>query len=148
MSTPVIQLEKVRKSFAMPGGGRVDVLDIEAFAVAPGEHLALEGQSGSGKSTLTALTTQPSTATPVISLYPDSSVVGAGIPWMVRIVPATRDEARLVFANFRTNPAGRPFRWGHWGQPNAPDVKPRVTCVMPPKPRVVLWTNPSRFHRS
>ena len=43
MPPPVIQLEKVRKSFAMPGGERVDVLDIDSFAVAPGEHLALEG---------------------------------------------------------------------------------------------------------
>ena len=51
------------------------------------------------------------TATPVISLCPDSSVVGAGIPWMVRIVPSTRDEARLLFSTFRTNRAGRAFRW-------------------------------------
>jgi ABC-type branched-subunit amino acid transport system substrate-binding protein len=51
------------------------------------------------------------TATPVISLCPDSSVVGAGIPWMVRIVPGTRDEARMLFAAFRTNAAGHPFRW-------------------------------------
>lgn len=52
------------------------------------------------------------TATPVISLCPDSSVVGAGIPWMVRIVPATGDEARMLFSTFHTNSAGRPFRWG------------------------------------
>ncbi len=52
------------------------------------------------------------TATPVISLCPDSSVVGAGIPWMVRIVPSTRDEARFLFSNFQTNSAGRAFRWG------------------------------------
>jgi ABC-type branched-subunit amino acid transport system substrate-binding protein len=52
------------------------------------------------------------TATPVISLCPDSSVVGAGIPWMVRIVPSTRDEARMLFSLFHTNTAGRPFRWG------------------------------------
>jgi branched-chain amino acid transport system substrate-binding protein len=48
------------------------------------------------------------TATPVISLCPDSSVVGAGIPWMVRIVPSTREEARLLFTAYA---AGRPFRW-------------------------------------
>jgi ABC-type branched-subunit amino acid transport system substrate-binding protein len=52
------------------------------------------------------------TATPVISLCPDSSVVGAGVPWMVRIVPGTRDEARLLFSTFRTNSTGRAFRWG------------------------------------
>jgi len=51
------------------------------------------------------------TATPVISLCPDSSVVGAGVPWMVRIVPGTRDEARLLFSSFRTNATGREFLW-------------------------------------
>jgi len=51
------------------------------------------------------------TATPVISLCPDSSVVGAGIPWMVRIVPSTGDEARMIFSAFPTNTAGRAFRW-------------------------------------
>lgn len=51
------------------------------------------------------------TTTPVISLCPDSSVVGAGIPWMVRIVPSTDDEARLLFSSFRTDPPGRTFRW-------------------------------------
>ncbi|NDC63159.1 MAG: ABC transporter ATP-binding protein [Planctomycetia bacterium] len=48
----MIELVNVRKSFAMPGGETIDVLDIESFAVAAGEHCALEGQSGSGKSTL------------------------------------------------------------------------------------------------
>ncbi len=52
MSTPVIELEQVRKSFVMPGGERVPVLDIDAFAVADREQCALTGQSGSGKSTL------------------------------------------------------------------------------------------------
>jgi len=49
---PVIELSHVRKSFAMPGGETLSVLDIESFALAQGEHCALEGQSGSGKSTL------------------------------------------------------------------------------------------------
>ena len=49
---PVIQLEQVTKSFRLPGGETVNVLDVPAFAVAEGEQCALEGQSGSGKSTL------------------------------------------------------------------------------------------------
>mgnify|MGYP006276479463 CR=1 FL=1 len=49
---PVIQLEDVRKSFRLPGGEPVAVLDVPAFAVAEGEQCALEGQSGCGKSTL------------------------------------------------------------------------------------------------
>jgi len=52
MPPPVIQLEQVRKSFTMPGGERVDVLDIDSLSVEAGEQLALEGSSGSGKSTL------------------------------------------------------------------------------------------------
>jgi putative ABC transport system ATP-binding protein len=52
MATPVIQLQHVRKSFAMPGGETVDVLDIESFSIGEREECALTGQSGSGKSTL------------------------------------------------------------------------------------------------
>lgn len=52
MPEPVIRLEHVRKSFAMPGGERVDVLDVPGFVLAAGEQAALEGSSGSGKSTL------------------------------------------------------------------------------------------------
>ena len=52
------------------------------------------------------------TATPVISLCPDSSVVGAGIPWMIRIVPSTREEARFLFLSLQLDSAGRAFRWG------------------------------------
>jgi putative ABC transport system ATP-binding protein len=52
MPAPVIELRNVRKSFAMPGGETVDVLDIDEFVLGEGEQCALEGQSGSGKSTL------------------------------------------------------------------------------------------------
>ena len=48
----VIDLRGVRKSFVLPGGETVDVLDVPAFSLAAGEQCALEGQSGSGKSTL------------------------------------------------------------------------------------------------
>lgn len=64
-----------------------------------------------GASSHLALQVAGRTATPVISLCPDSSVVGAGIPWMVRIVPSTRDEAQTLFTTLRTNATGRPFRW-------------------------------------
>jgi len=52
MVQTVIELETVRKSFAMPGGERIDVLDVPSFRLEAGEHLALAGHSGSGKSTL------------------------------------------------------------------------------------------------
>ena len=38
------------------------------------------------------------TAIPVVSLCGDSSVTGAGIPWMVRIAARTTEEARAIFA--------------------------------------------------
>ena len=52
MATPVLELIDVRKSFTMPGGEQVNILDIGSFQLAADEHCALEGRSGSGKSTL------------------------------------------------------------------------------------------------
>jgi len=52
MSAPVVELENVRKSFAMPGGETVAVLDVDRFDLGEREQVALTGQSGSGKSTL------------------------------------------------------------------------------------------------
>jgi len=51
------------------------------------------------------------TRVPVVSLCGDTSVTGARIPWVLRIVPTTVDEARVLFARTRT-PAGGPVkRW-------------------------------------
>ena len=47
---------------------------------------------------------------PVASLCPDSSVTGAGVPWAVRVVPRTDQEAGALFAAARGG--GRPLpRW-------------------------------------
>jgi len=101
MPSPVIQLEKVRKSFTMPGGERVDVLDIDSFAVEAGEHVALEGQSGSGKSTLLN----------VISgiTRPDSGKVLVDRIDLTRLDEARRDRVRadklgMVFQSFNLLP--------------------------------------------
>jgi ABC-type branched-subunit amino acid transport system substrate-binding protein len=51
------------------------------------------------------------TATPVVSLSSGSSVVGAEIPWAVRIVPALQDEARMVFERRQDLRADGPPRW-------------------------------------
>jgi putative ABC transport system ATP-binding protein len=101
MPPPVIELSNVRKSFAMPGGETVAVLDIEAFAVADGEHCALEGQSGSGKSTLLH----------VISgiMRPDAGRVLVDAIDLFRLDEASRDRVRadklgLVFQQFNLLP--------------------------------------------
>jgi putative ABC transport system ATP-binding protein len=120
---PVIQLEQVRKSFRLPGGETVDVLDVPAFALADGEQCALEGQSGSGKSTLLH----------VISgiMRPDAGRVTIDGVDITRLDEARRDRVRadklgLVFQQFNLLPgftalenvlvamsfgSGKPDRW-------------------------------------
>lgn len=101
MSSPVIELRNVRKSFAMPGGETVSVLDIERFALGEGEQCALEGQSGSGKSTLLN----------VISgiMRPDAGSVLIDSVDIARLDEARRDRLRadrlgLVFQQFNLLP--------------------------------------------
>ena len=101
MPQPVIRLENVRKSFAMPGGERVDVLDVPGFVLAAGEQAALEGSSGSGKSTLLH----------VISgiMRPDSGSVEVAGTEITRLPEGRRDRLRadslgLVFQQFNLLP--------------------------------------------
>lgn len=101
MPAPVIRLENVRKSFAMPGGERVDVLDVPGFELAAGEQAALEGTSGSGKSTLLH----------VISgiMRPDSGRVEVAGVDITRLPESRRDRLRadtlgLVFQQFNLLP--------------------------------------------
>jgi putative ABC transport system ATP-binding protein len=123
MAAPVIELRDVRKSFRLPGGETVDVLDVPAFALAEGEQCALEGQSGSGKSTLLH----------VISgiMRPDVGRVTIDGLDITRLDEARRDRVRadklgLVFQQFNLLPgftalenvlvamsfgSGKPDRW-------------------------------------
>ncbi len=48
----ILLLEQVAKSYVEGDGSRLPVLDIDHFAVAPGEQLAIVGPSGCGKTTL------------------------------------------------------------------------------------------------
>ena len=52
MELMLLTLTHVSKSYAAPGGGRVDVLRDACFELAAGEAVAVVGPSGSGKSTL------------------------------------------------------------------------------------------------
>ena len=101
MPAPVIELKNVRKSFAMPGGETVNVLDIDSFSLEAGEHCALEGQSGSGKST-------PLNVTSGIT-RPDSGSVIIDAIDIARLDEARRDRVRadrlgLVFQQFNLLP--------------------------------------------
>jgi branched-chain amino acid transport system substrate-binding protein len=51
------------------------------------------------------------TATPVISLCADSSVSQTGVPWMVRVVPRTIEEAQSLFAGLAAANSAEPKRW-------------------------------------
>jgi ABC-type branched-subunit amino acid transport system substrate-binding protein len=51
------------------------------------------------------------TAVPVITLCPDLSLERAGVPWMIRIVPRTDDEARALFEGITAMGPGKPTRW-------------------------------------
>lgn len=101
MHPPVIELHDVRKSFTLPGGETVAVLDVPSFAVAAGEQCALEGPSGSGKSTLLH----------VIAgiLRPDAGSVLVEGRDICRMPEASRDRIRadkigLVFQQFNLLP--------------------------------------------
>jgi ABC-type lipoprotein export system ATPase subunit len=47
----MLAVTDLKKSFVSPEGGRVEIVNVKAFALAAGEQLALRGESGSGKTT-------------------------------------------------------------------------------------------------
>jgi putative ABC transport system ATP-binding protein len=51
-SEMALRLERLQKRYLAPDGSVVPVIDIEAFELADGEHVALVGGSGTGKTTL------------------------------------------------------------------------------------------------
>jgi len=51
-STTMLHLQEVKKTFSQPDGGRLPILDVAEFHVAPEEQMVLVGRSGSGKTTL------------------------------------------------------------------------------------------------
>lgn len=101
MAEAVIQLEQVRKAFRTPAGDVVPILDVDYFAVAAGEQVALEGHSGSGKTTLLN----------VIAgiMRPDAGTVLLDGVDLAKLPEAARDRVRadrlgLVFQQFNLLP--------------------------------------------
>ena len=97
----VLELHDVKKSFSVPGGDPLLILDVPSFQIAGGELVALEGQSGSGKSTLLN----------VVSgiMRPDSGQVLIGGLNIVKLAEPQRDRLRadrigLVFQQFNLLP--------------------------------------------
>ena len=82
-----------------------------------------------GSASHLALQVSGRTATPVVSLCADSSVSRAGVPWMVRVVPRTVDEARALFAGIQVHSTNGATRWaavvpdGRPGRELARDLK-------------------------
>jgi len=48
---PVLEIDRLKKSFTTPEGGSHRVVDVEAFSLEAGAQVALRGESGSGKTT-------------------------------------------------------------------------------------------------
>lgn len=51
-SSPLVELTAVQKAYREPSGERLPILDIEHFAISPGDQVVIRGRSGCGKTTL------------------------------------------------------------------------------------------------
>lgn len=48
----MLKIEQLKKSFRLPEGGKLPILDVPSYSLAAGEQVVLIGESGSGKTTL------------------------------------------------------------------------------------------------
>jgi branched-chain amino acid transport system substrate-binding protein len=84
----------------------------EAVGLALDEGVAAIITPSGGSAAHQILQVAGRTQVPVVSLCSDTSVTGAGVPWAVRIVPRTDEEARAIFSGVPASLAGRkPLRW-------------------------------------
>ena len=67
------------------------------------------------------------TATPVVSLCADSSVSQTGVPWMMRIVPRTLEEAKILFTGIHSSHWSAVIPEGRAGREVTRDLKEAAT---------------------
>lgn len=97
-----LKLEQVIKSYRLPDGGSLPVLNIDSFEIAPAEQVALVGSSGGGKTTLLNL---------IAGLdVPDSGQITVDGTEITRLPEVSRDRFRaqrigFVFQTFNLLPA-------------------------------------------
>ncbi len=82
----VLQVENLIKRYRSPEGETHTVIDVPAFAMQPGEQIALRGESGSGKTTLLNLIAG--------ILAPDEGAIQVDGQWMTGRSEAARDQLR------------------------------------------------------
>ena len=99
---PLVEMKDVQKAYREPNGERLPILDIEHFAISPGDQVVIRGRSGCGKTTLLHAIAG---LTPVDS----GSIQFAGVE-LTRLPEAGRDRFRAhhigyVFQTFNLLPA-------------------------------------------
>ncbi len=101
MPTPVLSLEKVSKSYALPGGRSFTALAGASLEVGPRRTISITGRSGSGKSTLLHLAAgiDAPTAGRVLLLGRDLGALGDRERTLAR-----RESVGLVFQFFHLLP--------------------------------------------
>ncbi|WP_425396096.1 ABC transporter ATP-binding protein [Aeoliella sp.] len=98
----LVELKQVQKSYREPSGERLPILDIEHFAIRPGDQVVIRGRSGCGKTTLLHS---------IAGLMPiDSGEIHFGPVQLHRLPEAGRDKFRAnnigyVFQTFNLLPA-------------------------------------------
>lgn len=98
----MLDIQNLKKSFDQPGGGRLDILEIQSLAIQAGEQAVLIGQSGGGKTTLLHLIAG--------LLTPDSGSIRIAGTDITRLSESGRDRFRAsmtgyVFQTFNLLPA-------------------------------------------
>ena len=88
----VLQVRDLKKSYVSPDGATTTIIDIAAFAMEPGEQVALEGESGSGKTTFLHLISG--------ILQADSGSVFVADEEITGLNEAARDRARAMHLGY------------------------------------------------